>query len=200
MFVKMCGMTKVQDVDVACQNNVDAIGFIFADSPRRVSIEKARGLSNPVNGPLKVGVFVNEEIDTIRQIRETCNLDIIQLHGEESPDFCQSLGGPIFKAFRAKDEHVIQRFSDYPSDVKILFDSWSPSLVGGTGRQIDFNILDKINDFSRIILAGGLGLENIQEIVNRYHPFGVDINSKVEKSPGIKDHSKIINVMQLLKS
>ena len=191
MFVKMCGMTQAEDIEIACQNSVDAIGFIFADSPRRVSIAQACELSNHVNGPLKVGVFVNEEIDTIRRIRDACHLDVIQLHGEESPDFCHSLGGPIFKAFRAKDAHVIQRFSDYLSDVKILFDAWSHSMAGGTGRLIDFNILDKISDFSRIILAGGLGPENIQEIVNRYQPFGVDINSKIEKNPGIKDHLKI---------
>ena len=198
MFVKICGMTRVDDVQFACQIGVNAVGFIFAKSPRIVSINRAKELAGHVVGPLKVGVFANEDIERIKQIRQKCSLDIIQLHGDESPDFCRQLGGSIFKALRVKDASVIHKINSYPDDVKILLDAWSSTKIGGTGSRIDTLLLDQIENFSRIIIAGGVGPENVLEIISQYHPFGVDINSKVEKSPGIKDHDNMSLVMQLI--
>ncbi|HID07438.1 MAG TPA: hypothetical protein EYP10_09860, partial [Armatimonadetes bacterium] len=138
--------------------------------------------------PQVVGVFVDQDIKVIKKIRQICKLDIIQLHGNESPAFCQQLGGQIFKAIRLKGGSMIRQFADYPDDIKILIDAWDPVQTGGTGEQISFRLLDKIEDFSRIIIAGGVGEENVAAIVETYHPFGIDINSKIEKRPGIKDH------------
>ena len=190
MFIKICGMTRRKDIDIAAENGVDAIGFIFAKSPRQVTRRQVEKISADLH-VLKVGVFVNEELGRIREIREHCDLDIIQLHGDESPEFCAKLGGQLFKAFRLKDTETIRRFADYPADIKILLDAYVKGQAGGTGRQIDFHLLDQIDDFSRIILAGGVGPENVVELIQRYHPFGIDVNSKVEVSPGIKDHDKI---------
>ncbi len=198
MFVKLCGMTRRKDIDCAVAHGVDALGFIFAKSPRQVTPEQVEELVAGVN-VLQVGVFVDEDIDIVRDIREQCNLDIIQLHGDESPEYCEKIGGQMFKAFRLKDAETIARFDDYPSDIKILLDAYVKGQAGGTGQHIDFALLDRIDDFSRIILAGGLGPENVEALIKRYKPFGIDVNSKIEVAPGIKDHGKIRELFHQLK-
>jgi len=200
MFVKFCGMTRRQDVEIAVQLGADAVGFIFADSPRKILPGRAAELAKSISGSLKVGVFVNEDIEKVRDIRKQCRLDVIQLHGDESPEYCAGLGGRIIKAFRLQDESTQSRFADYPCDVLVLLDAWSALLAGGTGKQINAGLLDGIEDFSRIIIAGGLGVDNIVDVIKRYQPYGVDINSKVEKSPGVKDHRLLQETMQLVRS
>ena len=197
MFIKMCGMTRPQDIAHAARIGAHAVGFIFAPSPRKVTAVKAFALTDQADALLKVGVFVDEDIHIIKNIQRLCKLDIIQLHGNESPEYCHQLGGRIFKAFRLKDESLIQHFSDYPDNVKILVDAWDALQAGGTGKQISFNLLDQIRDFSRIIIAGGVGLENVVKIAQTYHPFGVDVNSKIEKSPGIKDHKLMTRFVEI---
>ncbi len=199
MFIKICGMTRREDIDFAVAHGVDAVGFIFAASPRQVTPQHVNELAKGVD-VLKVGVFVNEDINRIRDIREQCGLDIIQLHGDESPQYCSDVGGRLFKAFRLKDIESISRFADYPSEINILLDAYVIGQAGGTGKQIDFSVLDQIKDFSRIILAGGVGPKNVVELLRRYNPFGIDINSKVESSPGIKDHAKISEFFDQLKN
>ncbi len=198
MFVKFCGMTRRQDIEYAIDRGVDAIGLIFANSPRQVSVEQARRLVDGLD-ILKVGVFVNEEIETIQSVRSQCGLDVVQLHGDETPEYCRQLGGEIFKAFRIRDESTLQKIVDYAPKIKVLLDAYVMGLAGGTGRRIDYLLLDRIDDFSRIIIAGGVGPENIADIVHRYHPYGVDVNSKVETAPGVKDHEKMRLFFERLK-
>jgi phosphoribosylanthranilate isomerase len=199
MFIKICGMTRREDIDSAIENGVDAIGFIFAKSPRQVMPEQVEKLAAGLD-ILQVGVFVNEDIERVRDIREQCGLDIIQLHGDESPDYCEKLGGRLFKAFRLKEAEIIARFADYPSEIKILLDAYVKGFAGGTGKQIDLTLLDLMDDFSRIILAGGVGPENAAALIERYNPFGIDVNSKIEVAPGIKDHDKIRELFSQLKN
>ncbi|MBN1478715.1 phosphoribosylanthranilate isomerase [candidate division KSB1 bacterium] len=191
-------MRRQEDINVAVACGAAAVGFIFANSPRQVRPEQVEKLAEGVP-VLKVGVFVNEDLQRVREIRHRCHLDIVQLHGDESPDYCERLGGRLFKAIRLKEVAMTRLFDDYPPDIKILLDAYVYSRPGGTGRQIDFYLLDHIHDFTRIIIAGGIGPDNAVEIFKRYHPFGIDVNSRVEDAPGIKNHEKILELFQKLK-
>jgi len=183
-------MTQQQDVECAFELGADAVGFIFASSPRQVTPEQVTQLADGIVG-LKVGVFVNESIDRIRHIRSQCHLDIIQLHGDESPEYCRQLGGKIMKAVRVKDRESLKRIDDYAKNILILLDAFVPHQRGGTGKHIATELLDVVPDMSRIILAGGLSPENVPELVRRYQPYGIDVNSGIEASPGVKDHKKM---------
>jgi len=198
MFVKMCGMTRREDIEKAVELSVDAVGFIFADSPRQVTLEKVVELTRDI--PVaKVGVFVNTELDIVADIRRRCKLDIIQLHGNESPSYCRELGGDILKAVRMQNYDSLNELERHSDVFAFLLDTFVKGQAGGTGKQINRELLDEIDDFSNIILAGGLGAENITEIIQRYQLFGVDINSKIETSPGVKDHQKMTAVMRNIK-
>lgn len=198
MFVKLCGMTQRQDIELARDLGADAVGFIFASSPRQVTPEQVCELTQDLDGVLKVGVFVNEDLQRLKEIREQCALDIVQLHGDESPTYCEQLGGRIFKAFRVKDAETIQRFSDYPSDITLLLDAYVKGIAGGTGKQINRSVLDQIDDFSRIILAGGIGARQLPEVFRTYRPWGVDVNSSIETRPGIKDFQKMHELFDVI--
>lgn len=186
---KVCGMTRREDIDCAVQCGVDWIGFIFASSPRQVTPEQVRVLTRGLTGVETVGVFMNQPVETVRKIRRDCRLDHVQLHGSESPDYCCELGGSIIKAFRVKDEHSLNDLWHYPESVILLLDAYEPDHAGGTGKRISLDILDKVSDFSRIILAGGVGPENARSLIDRYNPYGLDMNSALEVEPGIKDHN-----------
>ena len=190
MFVKICGMRRRGDIDLAVTCGADAVGFIYAPSPRQVTPEHVARLVDGLH-VLKVGVFVDENLERIRDIREKNRLDIIQLHGNETPEYCEKLGGRLFKALRAKNRTTVDRMADFPPDIKILLDAYVKGQAGGTGRRIDKNLLDQIKDFSGIILAGGVGPDNAAELIEQYQPFGIDVNSKVEVEPGMKDHGKM---------
>ncbi len=198
MFVKFCGMTRRIDVEAAEACGANAVGLIFAPSPRKVTIEQARRMLNEIE-ILKVGVFVNETPETVLAVRERCGLDIIQLHGDESPEYCEQIGGTIFKAIRLKDDVSLSLARQYPKEIKLLLDAYKKGQAGGTGKRIDYALLDKIDDFSRVIIAGGVGADNVEAIVRRYHPFGVDINSRIETAPGIKDHRLMRLLIELVK-
>ncbi len=198
MFIKMCGMTRREDIERAVELGVDAVGFIFTSSPRQMTPETAAELSRSI--PVtKVGVFVNKELDSVADIRRRCKLDIIQLHGSESPNYCRKLGGDILKAVRMQNHDSLNELERYPNVFAFLLDTFVKGRPGGTGKQINRQLLDEIDGFSNIVLAGGMGVENIAEIIRRYHPFGVDINSKIETSPGVKDHQKMTAVMRNIK-
>ena len=188
MFIKICGMTRRQDIERARDLGVDAVGIIFAPSPRRVTPKQARTLTDGLTGVLKVGVFVNERLEVMTDIRKYCGLDMLQLHGDESPELCAQLGGALIKGLRVKDESVYEQMSRHPRDIIFLLDAFSSKAAGGTGTTIDGALLGRCPDFSRVILAGGVGPVNAEELIRRYRPFGLDANSRLEVSPGVKDH------------
>jgi phosphoribosylanthranilate isomerase len=197
MWLKICGITRREDAVRAEECGADAVGFIFAKSPRQIDLSIAEKLCSQIK-ILRVGVFVNEDLKKIIRIRKRSKLDIIQLHGNESPEFCKTLGGTIIKAVRVKNEQSIEQIQAYTNVWKILLDTYIPGQAGGTGKQIDSRFL--INrDLSNIILAGGITPDNIDIILQKYAPFGLDISSGIEDSPGEKNIGKMEYVIKKVK-
>lgn len=203
--VKICGTTQLADAQLACQLGVDALGFIFyKKSPRYIS---AAGASDIIERlPLfvdRVGVFVNEPIKELEQAVEA-GLSIIQLHGNESPDDCKTVQQEfphcrIIKAFRVGSDSSREDFTLYEQCVDcFLLDTYVKGAKGGTGEIFDWSIIEKLQLARPILLAGGLSPENIVQAIEQVRPYGVDVNSGVETEPGVKDHSRLQELMQLV--
>lgn len=196
MIVKICGITKTEDALYALENGADFIGFIFyPKSPRFLSPDRAGDIVNALqekgyNPPQAIGVFVDEDLNTVKQYSETLNLSAVQLHGNESPDYCSKISRPVIKAIRIKSPeslHIIGKYDVWA----YLCDAFQPGVPGGTGKSIDASILCPYIKDHRIFLAGGLTPGNISGILEIIHPFAVDVSTGVEISPGIKDPKKV---------
>jgi phosphoribosylanthranilate isomerase len=191
--VKICGITNYDDAAMAASLGADALGFIFAPvSLRNIEPVTAADIIKRLPPFIKtVGVFVNEDIDKIRNIAAYCGLDVVQLHGDESPEICETLMPRTIKAIRVKDDFDSSGLLSYRGKVRaFLLDTYSEKAVGGTGKRFNWDKAVEINSLGiPIILAGGLTPSNIIEAINKVKPYGVDVNSGIEKSPGIKDHS-----------
>ena len=190
--VKICGMTNLKDVKVAVDGGVDAVGFIFyKKSPRSVTMQAVRKIVLELPPFVdSVGVFVNETAEQINKIADRCNLDRVQLHGNESPTFCKKIRRRVIKAIRVKDIQALKKLSDYPVS-SFLLDTFSEDQYGGTGRVFDWNLAYPAKKYGPIILAGGLTPNNVRQAIQRIQPYGVDVCSGVESQPGIKDHKKM---------
>ena len=199
MWIKICGITRLEDACLVEQMGADAIGFIFTKSPRQIDVTTAAQISKHLHFVSKVGVFVNQSIAEVQEIRQQCELDVVQLHGDESPEFCQSVGGTVIKSFRLKDKSTLHKIKDYSKVWKILLDAYVPGKMGGTGKSINIKLVREIKDCSRIILAGGLNPGNVAAITGELSPFGIDVSSGVEQSPGIKDPQKLEQLFQAVK-
>ena len=190
--VKICGTTSLKDAFLAVESGADAIGFIFYKmSPRNISQKEAKEIILQLPPFIEtVGVFVNETSDKINRIAEQCKLNSIQLHGEESPALCRRVKRKVIKAFRVKDADSLKNIASY--DVSgFLLDSYNDGSKGGTGQIFDWNLALRVKKKGPVILAGGLNPYNVFTAIHRVKPYGVDVCSGVEKSPGIKDHEKI---------
>ncbi|OLN22491.1 N-(5'-phosphoribosyl)anthranilate isomerase [Domibacillus antri] len=199
MNVKICGITSFEAASWAREAGADMIGFVFAESSRRIPPEFARQLAEAV-GPnvKKVGVFVNEEAEVIREIVKTAGLDYVQLHGDETPEFAEQMPVPVIKAFSVKENIPFKTMFSFPAEY-ILIDSPPAQFRGGSGRTFDWSILkDPDVDKERLILAGGLSPDNIEEAVRSVQPFAVDISSGVE-TDGRKDEVKVFQFVQRAK-
>ena len=190
--VKICGMTNLKDVKVAVDDGVDAVGFIFyKKSPRSVTMQAVRKIVLELPPFVdSVGIFVNETAEQINKIADRCNLDRVQLHGNESPTFCKKIRRRVIKAIRVKDIQSLKKLSDYPVS-SFLLDTFSEDQYGGTGRVFDWNLAYPAKKYGPIILAGGLTPNNVRQAIQRIQPYGVDVCSGVESQPGIKDHKKM---------
>jgi phosphoribosylanthranilate isomerase len=200
--VKICGITNLEDALLATESGADALGFIFAESPRRISPQEARTIIHHLPPLIKtVGVFVNEEPARIKEIKATCGLDLIQLHGEESPEICQDLMPYSIKAFRIQNDKDLQKIEKYKGAVRaILLDTFQKGKAGGTGQTFDWSLAVKAKETDiPLILAGGLGPENIQKAITIVHPYAVDVNSGIEERPGKKDPVLIKRLMEKIK-
>ena len=189
--VKICGMTNYEDAAMAAELGADALGFIFASSPRRISPEKAREIIRKLPPFVKtVAVFVNEDQKTISEIIEYCGIDIAQLHGDEPPELRGNFMCPVIKAFRVKDESSLEDMAPYVNSVKaFLLDTYSRKAAGGTGKVFNWDIAEKSRVFDvPVILAGGLSPANVEEAVKKVRPYAIDVNSGIESRPGKKDH------------
>jgi phosphoribosylanthranilate isomerase len=186
--VKICGITNREDARISIEAGADALGFVFFQgSPRHVSPRQASEIIRTLPPFIQtVGLFVNEERATINAIADQCGLDIVQLHGEESPDFCSSIQRRVIKAFRVMDAASISTMAGY--DVAAcLLDAWSPAAHGGTGTTFNWEIAAQATTPHTIILAGGLTPFNVAEAIARVNPYAVDVSSGVESAPGKKD-------------
>ncbi len=200
--IKICGITNKEDALWAVNLKVDALGFIFAESPRRVKpeiVQKIVELLPPFIS--SVGVFVNEDRRKVEEITESCGLTTLQFHGEESPSYCEEFKQKVVKAFRVKDKSVLRKAAQYQERVDAyLLDTYSPSKYGGTGKTFDWRIAKEIKEFGLpIILSGGLNPENIKEAISEVEPYGVDVSSGVEERPGKKNLEKLINFVRIVR-
>lgn len=195
--VKICGITNLEDALMSVKFGADALGFNFyPKSPRYISPEKAREIVDRLpENVLKVGVFVNEELEKTIEIAATAKLDAIQLHGEESPEFASQLKAKtsleIIKAFRVSENFKPEDVLQYTVNA-VLLDAYSRHEHGGTGETFDWQIAKKVQAiFPKMYLAGGLSAENIAEAVLNVTPFAVDACSLLEKNKGLKDSQKV---------
>jgi phosphoribosylanthranilate isomerase len=200
--IKICGITNLKDALLAAELGADALGFIFAESPRRISPQDARAIIRSLPPLIKtIGVFVNEEPPRIKEIKSFCGLDLIQLHGDESPEICQDLMPYSVKAFRIQNEKDIKNIKRYQGTVRaVLLDTFQKGKAGGTGKTFDWSLALKAKEAGLfVILAGGLGPENILEAIRSVKPYAVDINSGIEKRPGKKDPVLMKQLMEKIK-
>ena len=188
MRVKICGITNNKDAHAAVEHGADALGFVFAKSPRQITKEQARDIINnlpPFVSP--VGVFVDEQIDTLKEICDFCGIHTVQLHGNEPPLYLNDLRGyKIIKAFRIREEDDLKPLANYKPHA-FLLDSFVKGVMGGTGVSFNWEIARQARKYGTIILSGGLTSENVKEAIQMVKPYAVDVSSGVESSPGKKD-------------
>jgi len=199
--IKICGITNMEDAMLACELGADALGFIFyRKSKRYIDPEAARSIvSNLPPFVTIVGVFVNHPLDEIIAIKDKTGIDTVQLHGDETPEFCSLIPLKVIKAIRVEDDLDEDRVAQYPVQA-ILFDTYSDVEYGGTGKSFNWNILKDISYKGNIILSGGLSAGNVAEALRVVTPYAVDVNSGVESSPGKKDHMKLRKFIEAVKN
>ncbi|MDA8189667.1 MAG: phosphoribosylanthranilate isomerase [Dehalococcoidales bacterium] len=186
--VKICGITSLDDALVAVDAGADALGFVFyASSSRTIAPEVAADIvANLPPFVSKVGVFVDSDLETVRQIESFCHLDMVQLHGDESPGFCAALFPKVIKAFGMRGRSTLDALASYRVPAYLL-DAYSPEMVGGTGKAFDWELAREATGLGRVILAGGLTPLNVRQAIESVGPYGVDVSTGVESSPGKKD-------------
>ena len=198
MPVKICGITSHKDAQIAIKFGASALGFIFyRGSKRYVSPSSLYWLNNLSNNVKRVGVFVNAEINMVNSISEDLSLDYVQLHGNESSEYCSQICKPIIKAIHVNKDVGNLKVSDYKV-FALLFDNYEKGSLGGTGKTFDWNLISSLNSSFPIILSGGLNSENIVSGIKIAHPNAVDVNSGVESSIGVKDPDKISKLFNVL--
>jgi phosphoribosylanthranilate isomerase len=191
--VKICGITNPEDALTAVEAGADALGFVFfKESPRHIFPEEASRIINLLPPFVQaVGLFVNEEPETVNQISRLCRLGLVQLHGDETPEYCSSIEARIMKAFRVRSLTCLAPIANYRLS-GCLLDAYSPSFYGGTGTSFNWEIAhEAVQRGHRIVLAGGLTPDNVLEAIRQVRPWGVDVSSGVESAPGRKDANKV---------
>lgn len=190
MKVKICGLTTLEAAQTAENAGADFLGFIFADSKRKISPEKAKEIIEELNGKaLKVGVFVDESLEEIERIQRLTGIDIIQLHGQESMEKASSFSIPVIKAFSIQNEVDLKKIEGYPVDYQLL--DLPKNSQSSSEKTLDWQMIHRLRQSSnRLILAGGLTPMNVSEAIKLVQPFAVDVSSGVETN-GYKDHEKI---------
>jgi len=200
--VKICGITRPQDARAAVICGAWAVGFIFyRKSPRFITPQKAKRIIRdlpPFITP--VGVFVNTSPKEVRRVASICSLRTLQFHGDETPAYCRRFlkDCKVIKAFRLTDKIDLKRIQEYDVSA-ILMDTYKAGIYGGTGTSFPWSLFERMKRIKQpIILSGGLKLSNVRQAINKLQPFGVDISSGVEKSPGIKDHIKLKDFIRIV--
>lgn len=192
--VKICGITRVEDALAAADAGADAIGLVFyAKSPRNITLEQARRIVATLPPfVVSVGLFVNPVAAEVDAAIRLVGLDMLQFHGDESPEFCEGFSRPYIKALRMKADADPAAFAScHPVARGLLLDAWEQERFGGTGHTFDWQRIKPFAGASRIILAGGLTPANVAEAITTVRPWAVDVSSGVEQAPGIKSAERI---------
>jgi phosphoribosylanthranilate isomerase len=196
MVLKICGMTRLADALHAAQQGATALGFVFWEkSPRYIAPERAAEIIAALPSAVTtVGVFVNETIDRVQAAAATAGVRVVQLHGDETPEYGAVLDRPIFRSMTLVDaETVIER---WPLATALLLDAADRERRGGTGVTVDWSRAAALASRRRVILAGGLTPENVAAAIETVNPYGVDVSSGVESSPGVKDVAKVTRFLE----
>lgn len=195
--VKICGITSLEDAVLAVEAGADALGFVFFEkSPRYLRPDAAAGIIARIPPLVQVvGLFVNAELDFVNRTADSCGLDIVQLHGDESPAYCKLVRRRVMKAFRVRGPESLAPMADYQVAAYLL-DAYSPNAYGGTGARFDWDCAVAAKERGPIVLAGGLDAENVASAVAKVAPYAVDVSSGVELSPGRKDPEKVRRFIQ----
>lgn len=198
MRVKICGIKDEGTALKAVESGADALGFVFAPGPRQVSRELVRSICATLPPFVsRVGVFVNESPEKVEETAVYCGLDFVQLHGEETPDYCRSIKYRVIKAIRVRDRSCLAHLDSYPC-AAVLLDTYVPGLKGGTGRCFDWRLARQQPLSRPLIVAGGLNPENVRDAIAALRPYAVDVSGGVE-SFGKKDIKKISLFIQRAK-
>jgi phosphoribosylanthranilate isomerase len=200
--VKICGITNIPDAMCAAEAGADALGFIFyKKSPRFVEVDAAAEIIRSLPPFLvKVGVFVDADEDLVLRAIRTCGLNLLQFHGDESPEYCLQFGLMSMKAFRVQNAETLEMLPRYRTDAWLL-DAYSENQPGGTGQKFNWELAVEAQKLGRpIFLAGGLTPSNVGEAVRLVQPYAVDVSSGVEAAPGRKDHDKVKRFIKAAKS
>ncbi|HKH11028.1 MAG TPA: phosphoribosylanthranilate isomerase [Rubrobacter sp.] len=193
-MVKVCGITNVADARVAAEAGADAVGFIFAESPRRVGVEEVRRISIALpDNVLKVGVFVNVAPEEVLRAAAAAGLDVAQLHGDETPETVAAVragGLPVMKAIRVRNQDDLADVEGFDADLYLL-DAYSEKARGGTGNRFEWGVAKSLKGRGNIVVSGGLAPENVREAVDFFEPYGVDASSSLEDAPGKKNEDSV---------
>lgn len=191
--VKICGLTRPEDVDAAIECGADALGFVFyGPSPRSVTADQAAALVRRIPAFVSVvGLFVNPSRQEVEAVLDKVPLDLLQFHGDETAAYCSGFGRRWIKAVRVRESGQIERaFEEFRDSAGLLVDAWDPEKYGGTGRAFNWNLIPEDRPLP-LILAGGLSSANVFAAVNQVKPWAVDVSGGVEQNKGIKDFQKI---------
>ncbi|HSV30652.1 MAG TPA: phosphoribosylanthranilate isomerase [Atribacteraceae bacterium] len=201
-LLKICGITREEDARWCESSGVWALGFILVSgSPRYCPPEKAAGIIRQLRGKaLAVGVFQDETAANVNDITRRCGFDLVQLHGEEAPEECRAVEVPVIKAFSVDEGWVPASLASYIGSIAmVLLDARRGTQRGGTGWPFPWEVLPLLADLSLpLIIAGGLGEENIPDLLSRCSPWAIDCNSRVETAPGCKDRRTIRRILNRL--
>jgi phosphoribosylanthranilate isomerase len=193
VVVKICGITNAADGIAAAQSGADILGFVFCEaSPRFITVEAAAEIIRQLPPfVVKAGVFVDAPSDLVVHAIGACGLNLLQFHGIETPEYCAQFGLMSMKAFRIRDKVSLEHLKEYSTEAWLL-DSYAPDRVGGTGEKFNWDLAREATSLGRpIFLAGGLTPMNVTQAIEQVRPYGVDVSSGVEATPGKKDPAKV---------
>jgi phosphoribosylanthranilate isomerase len=196
--IKICGIKREEDALLCAGAGADAIGLVFAKSPRRVDVDKARVICGSLPPFIsRVGVFVDEKKETIQEVARLCGLTALQFHGSEDAAFCREFTLPVLKAVRIRTAVDLLSLDGFPA-AAIVLDTYDPVLPGGTGRNFEWSLAVDADAHKSIVLAGGLTALNVAEAIRQVRPYAVDVSSGVE-TDGEKDKEKIISFIKAVR-
>ncbi len=201
--IKVCGVTAIADALFAAQHGATAIGFVFfGGSPRCVRVDMAAMISAVLPKEiLRVGVFVNESADQVRNTAKAAHLNVVQLHGDETPEYCAGLGDArVWKALQVREFFKPAMIEPYDCEAYLLDAAAADGSFGGSGRTFPWPVARDAKRRGRIIVAGGLDGDNVATAIREVRPWGVDSASKLERTPGVKDPDKVLRYLEAAKA